>query len=137
MQILVDNAGVAHSRPGKTEQATLRPGAARSALLSPVYTCQSISLTISHWFSLPICSQGFDIVLGTNHFGTVALTQQLLPSLQAGAPSRVVVLTAAAEALAPPIAWDDIGGCDTENKGMPEARWRRLFSSSQASLIHR
>jgi dehydrogenase/reductase SDR family protein 12 len=37
--------------------------------------------------------EGFDTSFATNVLGTTALTQQLLPALQAGAPSRVVFVS--------------------------------------------
>ena len=57
-----------------------------------------------------ITADGFEIQIGTNHFGTVLLTELLLPRLLESAPARVVVLSSAAEAAAPAINWEDLGG---------------------------
>lgn len=37
--------------------------------------------------------EGFEMQMGTNHLGHVALTQQLLPLLQSSAPSRIIIVS--------------------------------------------
>ena len=54
--------------------------------------------------------QGLDMQQGTNVVGTIYLTQRLLPLLEAGAPSRVVVLSSELANMSPPVPLDNIGG---------------------------
>lgn len=51
-------------------------------------------------------TDGFELQLGTNHIGHVALTTQLLPLLQAGAARVVSQISVAANQGA--VAWDDL-----------------------------
>jgi NAD(P)-dependent dehydrogenase (short-subunit alcohol dehydrogenase family) len=53
---------------------------------------------------------GFETTLGTNVMGTIYLTQRLLPLLEAGAPSRVVVLSSELASHSPALRLDDLGG---------------------------
>mmetsp|Transcript_9864 Transcript_9864/g.30125 ORF Transcript_9864/g.30125 Transcript_9864/m.30125 type:complete len:306 (+) Transcript_9864:116-1033(+) len=53
---------------------------------------------------------GFEITLGTNHFGTFLLTVLLLDVLKSSAPSRVVTMSSLASGMARKIDWNDIGG---------------------------
>jgi NAD(P)-dependent dehydrogenase (short-subunit alcohol dehydrogenase family) len=53
---------------------------------------------------------GFEITVGTNHFGHYYLTQLLLDNLKAGAPSRVVWVTSPSESSTPDIDWDNLEG---------------------------
>mmetsp|Transcript_7726 Transcript_7726/g.23394 ORF Transcript_7726/g.23394 Transcript_7726/m.23394 type:complete len:306 (-) Transcript_7726:41-958(-) len=53
---------------------------------------------------------GFEIQLGTNHFGTFLLTVLLLDVLKSSAPSRVVTTSSLGADHSKEIDWDDIGG---------------------------
>lgn len=51
---------------------------------------------------------GFESTFGVNHLGTFLLTHELLPLLEASAPSRIVVLSSALHYRGK-MAWDDLG----------------------------
>jgi NAD(P)-dependent dehydrogenase (short-subunit alcohol dehydrogenase family) len=50
---------------------------------------------------------GFESTFGVNHLGTFLLTQELLPALRAGAPSRIVTLSSALH-YSGKMVWDDL-----------------------------
>lgn len=54
--------------------------------------------------------QGFEVQLGTNAVGTIYCTERLLPLLQAGAPSRVVILSSDMASSASELQLGDFGG---------------------------
>ena len=54
--------------------------------------------------------QGFEVQLGTNAVGTIYSTERLLPLLQAGAPSRVVILSSDMASSASELQLQDFGG---------------------------
>ena len=54
--------------------------------------------------------QGFEVQLGTNAVGTIYCTERLLPLLQAGAPSRVVILSSDMASSASELQLGDCGG---------------------------
>lgn len=51
---------------------------------------------------------GFEVTIGTNHFGPYYLTQQLLGKLKENTPSRVVWVTSPSESSTPDIDWDNL-----------------------------
>ncbi|HVE77554.1 MAG TPA: SDR family NAD(P)-dependent oxidoreductase, partial [Gemmatimonadaceae bacterium] len=54
-----------------------------------------------------VSADGFEMTLAVNHLAPFLLTKLLLPTLQAGAPSRIVNVTSALERLGR-IRWDDL-----------------------------
>jgi hypothetical protein len=113
LHILVDNAGVgAHP---SVRQGACVPVHAR---LQVPRTSKSLSehagvhrfCLLTGVLLLSQTEQGFEMALGTNVLGTIYLTQRLLPLLEAGAPSRVVVLSSELANLSPAVPLHDLGG---------------------------
>lgn len=71
---------------------------------------------------------GFELQLGTNHFGHFALTGRLLPLLRAAATPRVVVVSSGAHIIGK-MDFDDLGAEGSY------ARWRRYGQSKLANLL--
>ena len=76
--------------------------------------------------------QGFEVTLGTNVLGTIYLTQRLLPLLEAGAPSRVVVLSSELARLSPAVPLHDLGGEKLTSCDMAEYALSKLCDALYA-----
>jgi NAD(P)-dependent dehydrogenase (short-subunit alcohol dehydrogenase family) len=74
-------------------------------------------------------TDGFETHLGVNHVGHFALVTGLLPALEAGAPSRVVVLSSAAH------RWDDVDLEDLNIEQRPYRRFRAYGASKTANVL--
>jgi len=75
-----------------------------------------------------LTADGFELQLGTNHLGHVALTGLLLPQLLAAPAPRVVVVSSGAHRTGK-IAFDDLQGERSYN------RWRAYGQSKLANLL--
>lgn len=53
---------------------------------------------------------GFEVLVGTNHFGPWYLTQLLVPALKEGSPSRIVWVSSPSETTTPDIDFDNLEG---------------------------
>lgn len=80
-------------------------------------------------------ADGFDIQLGTNHFGTSYLTQLLLPLLLASTPARIVVLSSMMEGMAGGIDWEDLGGEKLSDTGTGQYATSKLFNGLYARAL--
>ena len=76
--------------------------------------------------------QGFEMTLGTNVLGTIYLTQRLLPLLEAGAPSRVVVLSSELARISPAVPLQDLGGEKLASSTMAEYALSKLCDALYA-----
>jgi NAD(P)-dependent dehydrogenase (short-subunit alcohol dehydrogenase family) len=70
--------------------------------------------------------QGFELAFGTNHLGHFLLTQLLLPALEKGAPSRVVVVSSSAHYRAKLVDWSSLRVSTRSFTGIPEYRFSKL-----------
>eukprot|EP00736_Rhodelphis_marinus_P013276 Rmarinus@m.2878 len=78
-------------------------------------------------------SDGFETMFGTNHLGTFLLTELLLPVLKRSAPSRVVIVSSGAHAIAPP------GGIRLDDPNYERGgyfKWTAYGQSKMANLLH-
>ena len=76
--------------------------------------------------------QGFELTLGTNVLGTIYLTQRLLPLLEAGAPSRVVVLSSELARMSSAVPLQDLGGEKLSSSAMAEYALSKLCDALYA-----
>lgn len=78
---------------------------------------------------------GFEVQLGTNHLGHYLLTELLLPALERGAPSRVVILSSCyhdvAQGREGHIDFDDL-----QFERRPYDGWAAYAQSKLANLLH-
>jgi NAD(P)-dependent dehydrogenase (short-subunit alcohol dehydrogenase family) len=72
---------------------------------------------------------GFETHFGINHLGHFAFVTGLLPALEDGAPSRVVVLSSAGH------RWDDIDLDDPNGEHRPYRRFRAYGASKTANVL--
>lgn len=73
--------------------------------------------------------EGFELQFGTNHLGHYLLTMLLLPSLQAAAPARVVVLSSSGHRRS------DIHFDDINYRSRPYDRWEAYGQSKTANAL--
>lgn len=74
-------------------------------------------------------SDGFESQLGTNHLGHYLLTRLLLPTLQAAAPARVVVLSSGAH------RFSDVHFDDLQYRHRPYDKWQAYGQSKTANAL--
>jgi NAD(P)-dependent dehydrogenase (short-subunit alcohol dehydrogenase family) len=118
LHILINNAGVLNPPFAKArilQSCCERAGCIarrlhRVALRWPAHACTDVACLICLPFLRIQTEQGFEVTMGTNAVGTIYLTQRLLPLLEAGAPSRVVVLSSELASISPALDLGDLGG---------------------------
>jgi NAD(P)-dependent dehydrogenase (short-subunit alcohol dehydrogenase family) len=76
-----------------------------------------------------VTADGFETHIGVNHLGHFALVTGLLPVLEAGAPSRLVVLSSAGH------RWDDVDLDDLHIERRPYRRFRAYGASKTANVL--
>ncbi len=79
--------------------------------------------------------EGFELQFGTNHLGHFLLTELLLPSMKAGAPSRVVIVSSCFHDK----AFGREGRIDFEDLNFEKKKydgWKAYAQSKLANLLH-
>ena len=76
-----------------------------------------------------LTTDGFEMQLGTNHIGHFVLTNELIPALKAGAPSRIVNVSSKAHFRGGIIFEDMMMGSDYNP-------WRSYGQSKSANILH-
>jgi NAD(P)-dependent dehydrogenase (short-subunit alcohol dehydrogenase family) len=76
-----------------------------------------------------LTADGFEMQLGTNHIGHFVLTNELIPALKAGAPSRIVNVSSKAHFRGGIIFEDMMMGSDYNP-------WRSYGQSKSANILH-
>lgn len=80
-----------------------------------------------------LTKDGYESQFATNHLGHFLLTQELMPTLLASAPSRVINVASVANIMMAPrcaFRWDDLSGEKHYNA------WDRYGSSKLANILH-
>lgn len=82
-------------------------------------------------------ASGFEMAFGVNHLGHFALTQALLPCLQASAPARVITVASKMHFRAKGLDWDALQRPTTSLTGVPEYNVSKLANVLFATELAR
>lgn len=82
-------------------------------------------------------ASGFEMAFGVNHLGHFALTQALLPCLQASAPARVITVASKMHFRATGLDWDALQRPTASLTGVPEYNVSKLANVLFATELSR